>query len=309
MADAAGEAVRRQVNLTFALLAADSPRSTAWIGANVDGYEGRSPDALHQAIKRDVAELRSMWVPIHYADGHVRLNKEHYTLEPVELTEAEASVIGLAVDLAERANLGALARSGWTKLAASGATRTFDGPPIASVSNDITRLNPETLRKLLYGVRQSARLSFTYHRGPGQEAQRRTIDPWGVVPLNNRAYLVGWDVDRAAERVFRVSRIADVARVAASDFHAPTGDLQGIVEKQLRGAVTDAEVTVAIGAGDELAARGIREGEVIRLAGVERDWLVRTVASLASDVRAVEPEDVRADVIALLAHAAGEEQR
>ncbi|WP_301924557.1 helix-turn-helix transcriptional regulator [Corynebacterium glaucum] len=307
MADA--DAVRRQVNLTFALLGSDTPRSAEWVGANVDGYEGRSPDALHLAIKRDVDELRSMWVPIHFANGEVRLNKEHYTLEPVELTEAEASVIGLAVDLTQGANLGALARSGWTKLAASGATRTFDGPPIAAVSNDITRLNPETLRRLLLGVRQSVRLSFNYQRGPGAQTQRRTIDPWGIVPLNNRAYLVGWDVDRAAERVFRVSRIEDVAKIAASDFHAPTGDLQEIVEKQLRGAVVDAEVTMANGTGDELAARGTRNGDVIRLEGAERDWLVRTVASLAADVRAIEPEDVRADVIGLLKRAAGEEER
>lgn len=306
MADA--DAVRRQVNLTFALLGSDAPRSAEWVGANVDGYEGRSPDALHVAIKRDVDELRSMWVPIHFADGQVRMNKEHYTLEPVELTEAEASVIGLAVDLAQGANLGALARSGWTKLAASGATRTFDGPPIAAVSNDITRLDPETLRRLLLGVRQRARLSFTYQRGPGAEAQRRTIDPWGIVPLNNRAYLVGWDVDRAAERVFRVSRIENVAKIAADDFHSPTGDLQEIVEKQQRGAVVDAQITVANGAGDELAARGTRDGNVIRLEGAERDWLVRTVASLAAGVRAIEPTDVRADVIALLKRAAGEEE-
>ena len=66
---------------------------------------------------------------------------------------------------------------------------------------------------------------------------------------------------------------------------------------------------MANGTGDELAARGTRNGDVIRLEGAERDWLVRTVASLAADVRAIEPEDVRADVIGLLKRAAGEEER
>lgn len=295
----ASDAVRRQVNLTFALLGSDRPRSTDWVRRHVAGYDGKSADALNIALKRDVAELRKLWVPIQFENGELKLNKQRYELEPVDLTEAEASVIGLAVDLAHGASIGAFARSGWTKLAASGATRTFDSPALASVSNDITRLEPETLRTLLYGVRNRVRISFDFTSAPGAQTQRRTVDPWGIVPLNNRAYLVGWDLDRGAERVFRLRRIAAVRGERASEFHTPTSDLQTIVEEHLRGPTTDALVTVVAGSGNELAIRGTRTGDVIELRGVERDWLVRTVASLAGSIIDIEPEDLRRDVVAL----------
>lgn len=295
------DAVRRQVNLTFAMLGSNGPRSAQWVGRNVDGYEDRTPDALALALKRDVAELRALWVPIHFENGEVWLNKEHYELEPVELTEAEATAVGLAADLAQGANLGAFARSGWTKLAASGAKRSFDSPALTSVSNDITRLDPRVLQQVLYGVRQQARLTFDFLPSAGAELQERHVDPWGVVPLNNRTYLVGWDVDRQAERVFRVRKIAHVRLERVGDFHpAGEGGLQASVEKLLRGEVASARVTLAPGAGDELASRGRREGDDIVLEGVERDWLVRNIASLAGKLRAVEPEDVRRDVVRLL---------
>lgn len=298
------EAGRRQVNLTFALLGADGPRDIAWVGRNVDGYQDKSPKALALAIRRDVKELRTMWVPVRFNEGKLWLDKDQYQLEPVELTEEEATVIGLAADLAHGGNLGAFARSGWTKLAASGATRSFDEPVLASFSNDITRLDPETLRHLLTGVRTAQRLKFDFLPSPGQPMQQRTVDPWGIVPLNNRAYLVGWDRDRDAARVFRVRKISNVRRVSADDFRGQVGSLQEIVEKQLSQTLVDATVTVH-GGGDELASRGERDGDTIRLTAVERNWLVRTIASLAGNVTAVEPADVRSEVIALLSEVEG----
>ena len=76
--------------------------------------------------------------------------------------------------------------------------------------------------------------------------------------------------------------------------------LQDVVEDTLRGPVTNAVVTLAPSAGEELARRGTRDGDTVTLTGVERDWVVRTIASLAGSVVSVEPADVRADVVELL---------
>ena len=87
------------------------------------------------------------------------------------------------------------------------------------------------------------------------------------------------------------------------------------MEETLRGELIDATVTVTHGTGEELAQRGTRtykvgtEGEAdggatatdaITLRGVDRDWAVRTIASLAGNVVAVEPVEVREDVVKLL---------
>ena len=293
--------VIRQVGLTFALLASPEKRDIAWVQSHVDGYGGRSRDAASHLIRRDVDELRRLWVPAHFADGQVWVDKDLYELPPVDLTAEEASVVGLAVDLSQPGTLGSFARSGWTKLAASGATRDFDAPTLVSVSNDIFQLRPDTLRAIVACVRNTQRMSFDFVRAPGKEPERRTVDPWGVVSLNNRAYFVGFDIDRQEERVFRVKKMSRVKRVnTAEAFHEQTGELQEIVEATLQGDVVDAVVTVSGNAGDELAARGTREGETITLNAVDRDWAVRAIASLAGHLVAVEPAEVRADVVKLL---------
>lgn len=302
------EMVMRQVGLTFALLASPAKRSIDWVRANVEGYSEGSRDAAAHLIERDVRELRKMWVPAHFTGGELWVDKDLYELPPINLTPEEASAVGLAVDLSQKGSLGAFARSGWTKIAASGATREFDAPAISSVSNDIVQLDPATFSAIIACVRNRQRMSFDFVRAVGKEPQRRTVDPWGVVPLNNRAYLVGFDLDRGEPRVFRVKKISGVKKVRGEHaFNGPEGDLQKLVEEALRGPVTNATVTLEPGAGEELSQRGTREGDVVSLINVERDWVVRTVASLAGAVRDVAPDDVRRDVVKLLRASAGEE--
>lgn len=298
----------RQVGLTFALLNSPEKRDIAWVQRHVDGYGGRSRDAAGHLIRRDVAELRRLWVPAHFVDGEVWVDKDLYELPPVDLTAEEASVVGLAVDLSQPGTLGSFARSGWTKLAASGATRNLDAPTLVSVSNDIFQLRPETLRAIVACVRNKQRMSFDFVRAPGKDPERRVVDPWGVVSLNNRAYFVGYDIDRGAERVFRVKKISQVKRVNTSEqFHEQERELQSIVEASLRGDLVDATVTVANGAGEELAMRGKRIDDTITLTSVDRDWVVRAIASIAGSVIAVEPAGVREDVVKLLRSAKGKE--
>lgn len=305
------EMVARQVNLTFALLGQSDKRDYDWVMANVDGYghdpEDTSVDAVRTKIRRDIKDLKRLGVPAGYDDGQVWVDKELYELPPIDLTAEEASVIGLAVDFTQGGGLGAFARSGWTKLAAGGATRAFDAPALVSVSNDITSLDAGILRDVSACARGQQRISFDFIRAAGSAPERRVVDPWGVVPLNNRAYLVGFDIDRGEERVFRLKKVSDVRKsTVEGPFHERTRDLQEIIEEQLRGPVTDATVVVEGGAGDELARRGTRDGDTITVRGVERDWVVRTIASLAGSLESVEPADVRADVIALLRSGAEE---
>ena len=69
-----------------------------------------------------------------------------------------------------------------------------------------------------------------------------------------------------------------------------------------------AVITLDAPTGEELARRGSRDGDTIVLRGVERDWVVRTTASLAGNLVAVEPEDIRREVVALLQSAIGDEE-
>ena len=97
-------------------------------------------------------------------------------------------------------------------------------------------------------------------------------------------------------------------RVNASEpFHEQEGELQNIVEASLRGDLVDATVTVTNGAGEELAMRGKRIDDTITLTSVDRDWVVRAIASIAGSVIAVDPAGVREDVVKLLRSAKGKD--
>ncbi|MHA2788970.1 helix-turn-helix transcriptional regulator [Corynebacterium sp. S7] len=298
--------VERLTNLTFALLGAESPRSYEWVHAHVDGYDRDLSEAtFHKKLTRDVASLRRAGVPARMEGGTVWVNKDTYELPPIEFTESEAAVLGLAGDLGQQGSLGAFARSGWTKLAASGATRTFDDGPLTSVDNDVLRVPAETVQAVTACVRNQQRMSFKYQPTPTAEKQRRVMDPWGIVALNNRAYVVGWDVERQAERSFRALRVTDVKRLRTDEFVPATRPLQEVVEDSLRGPLVNATVKVSEGKAHELVDKGTRNGDTVTFTDVERDWFVRTAASFAPDAVVIEPEDVRADVIALLKKAEG----
>lgn len=294
------EAIERLTNLTFALLGAQRPRDYEWVYNHVNGYRPRTSDAFQRQLARDVQTLRRAGVPARMENGLVWVVRDTYELPAIEFTDEEATVLGLAGDLGRGGSLGAFARSGWTKLAASGATRTFDSPPLSSVDNDVLRLDADTVKAITACVRNRQRVSFDYAPSPTAAAQRRTMDPWGIVALNNRAYVVGWDTDRDAVRAFRAMRVHNVRRAAGGLYRPADRPLQQVVEEVLRGPVADARVTLSGVAGEELAQRGERVGDTITLRGVERDWLVRTLASLAPHVTRIEPGDVREDVVKLL---------
>ncbi|TVS28516.1 helix-turn-helix transcriptional regulator [Corynebacterium sanguinis] len=298
-------AIDRLTNLTFALLGTQRPRDYEWVRGRVEGYKdyadsekGRA--SFHRQLNRDIQTIRRAGVPARMENGLVWVDKDAYTLPPIEFTDEEATVLGLAGDLGRERSLGAFARSGWTKLAASGATRSFDSPALASVDNDVIRLDAETVKGVTACVRAKKRMVFDYAPAPAADVQRRVMDPWGIVALNNRAYVVGWDAEREAERAFRAMRVSNVRVTSAERFHAASRPLADVVNDIMRGPVTDARIGVATSASFELETKGTRVGDVVEFVGVERDWLVRTVASVAPDVFEIEPDDVRRDVIALL---------
>ena len=55
-------------------------------------------------------------------------------------------------------------------------------------------------------------LEFDYRRSGTDKVTTRHLQPWGVTRYSGRWYAVGFDTDRGAERVFRLSRVQGAAR-------------------------------------------------------------------------------------------------
>lgn len=67
----------------------------------------------------------------------------------------------------------------------------------------------ELLGLLALGCRDGERLRFKYTDASG-EPSARSVEPYRLVPVARRWYLLAWDRDRADWRTFRVDRISDV---------------------------------------------------------------------------------------------------
>lgn len=304
----AEQVIARQLNLTFALLNADTKKPLDWITTHVDGYANRTPLALEKLIERDIKDIRRIGVPAHYAKRHVWIDKSRYELGQISLNEDEANALGLAVDLAQHGTLGAIARAGWTKLASTGVKRNFQPPVIAAITNDISQTDPDTIRGISACIQAKVRITVDYTAAPGQSHQRRVLEPWGLVTFKHRTYVVGWDTKKDDTRCFRISKLSNVRKARNQEnLKEPFADPQQIVTELLRGEPVCAEITVEPGSAEELAQLGQRypnaqpHGDSIVIDGVDREHLVRTIASAAPFVLQIAPADIRQEVVDLLA--------
>lgn len=304
--------LERLTNLTFAFLNARQLGkqflTAHWVKRNVTGYPERHFD---KAFQRDRAVLMKVGVPIEaIADAAVengervtgyRLQEEEYSLPEVRFTAEEATILGLAGERGLTGELSVFARSGWTKIAASGASRTFTDPTTIGAVGDMQALKAKTLDQIVGACAAGHRLTFTYR--PHQQAadQQRRMDPWGLVPLRGRMYLVGYDPDREAVRAFRITRVSDIHVSGAAEQRKPQDvNLQDIVETALRRGkeLVTATLRVAPGASPELEAQGERVGETIVVEDVDKHWLVRECLATAPEIVLLEPAELRAEIVA-----------
>ncbi|MDO5077396.1 YafY family protein [Corynebacterium sp.] len=308
--------IERLTNLTFAFLNADrfgrKFLSPQWIHQHVDGYAEYSAASFHTVFTRDRAILAKVGVPIEsVAQAGYRLQRERYMLPPVSFTPAEATVLGLAGELGFDPDLGAFARSGWTKLAAGGADRMLHSAPRFTAVNDISTLSARHLDSLLNATRRGDRIEFQYRSGRAAQTTTRTMDPWGIVNVRDRLYLVGFDIDRDAPRSFRITRVGDIAVIGGGEHPRPDEDLQHVVEKLLRTGqqLIDAHLSITPDRAYELSTRGTQRADgTWDLIGVDQDWLIRTAAAYAPHAVVLSPSEIRDAVVAHL-HEAEEEYR
>lgn len=306
------EDLERQINLTFAFLSAKSYSrkflTQTWIKENVGDYKGLSEGAFRKKFQRDLAYLRKVGVPIEQFTGEsgqeYRLSESSYELPEVEFTPDEAAVLGMAGEMGQNLELGAFARSGWTKLAAGGARRDVSSSIAISTAGDLRVLSAPAFDKIITACRQGKSIEFSYRRSQAEPGTTRKMDPWGLVPERDRIYLVGFDLDREEPRTFRIIRVSDITLTGTLTHPKPEGlNLQEMVRSQLRrtSMLIDATLRIAPGRGVELREAGVEKPNGLWFfEDVDRHWLVRTAAAYAPDAVVIEPQDVIDDVVQVL---------
>jgi proteasome accessory factor B len=200
----------RIVNLTIALLVAGRYLPKTRIRELVEGYHGLSDAAFERTFERDKDELRALGVPIEVGgydqlfedEAGYRILTSEFSLPPIELDAEEASVVGVAARVWQHASMAESTQSAMTKLRAAGVEP--DPSALAALEPSVQATEP-AFGPLWNAVLDQTRMRFTYRDG-----SLRTFEPWGLTSRRGRWYVVGRDVDRDANRMFKLSRITDV---------------------------------------------------------------------------------------------------
>ena len=251
----------RLLNLLILLLVQRRFVSKARVRALIDDYRDASDEAFERMFERDKGELRALGVPLEtgQVDGFFddepgyRIPADEFALPGIELTADEAAVLGLATRVWRHAGLAAHTSDALTKLTAAGVE--IDRDRLDVLAPEITTEEP-TFDALWQATLDRQRVSFEHQRAGATSPTKRTIEPWGLVSAQGRWYVVGRDLDRDAERMFRLSRIrGKVTKVGRPRSYAvPEGlDLRAVTRRLGPGPRTeDATVLVRTGAGAAL---------------------------------------------------------
>lgn len=200
-----------------------------------------------RTLRRDVDRLRELGYPVRAqpgVDGGYAL-APGATLPPLVVDDEEATALAVAVQshlasgYADEAGLRALTkivqvlpRRLRARLDAVRAAST----PTAWRSTTTAPVDHDVLTTLALACRDAERVRFGYRSLDGTTSVRR-VEPLQLVPLGQRWYLVGYDLDRGDWRTFRIDRAGDAAGtgVPFAPRTPPADDVGAFVRERVAG--------------------------------------------------------------------------
>lgn len=303
--------LERRVNLLALLLETTEPLSLEQIANELQGQYPDSDTARRGAFERDKAQLRDLGIPIEQvvltgdrggATGYW-IDRASYELPDLDLTPEERHALQLAV---ATVRLGGGA-GGLALLKLGGDADDGEvGPLVAALPS------APSLAGLFDANARRATVSFNY-RGRSRE-----VDPYGLLTRDGFWYVVGLEHESGIRKTFRVDRIEGAVAVGpAGAFEVPEGfDASAAVPddpKQLGSGTPGEPATALVGVDGLRAASVVREvgdgavvsradsgGVVVRVPCTNLPAFRSWVLGLLDHAEVLEPEAVRADVVAWL---------
>ena len=172
-----------------------------------------------RTIRNDVERLRSLGYPVHATRGSVggyRLEAGS-SLPPLLLEDDEAVAVAIGLRTATSGGVTGIEETSLRALAKleqvlpprlRRQVNTLQRVTVHVRRRPVSTVNPETLTELARLAREHFTLRFDYSDRK-QAASQRRVEPYRIVNVGQRWYLVAWDLDRAAWRTFRVDRLRE----------------------------------------------------------------------------------------------------
>ncbi len=308
----------RLLNLVICLLSTRRPLTKSQIRQAVPQYASTGAsgagagEAFERMFERDKDELRELGIPVVTStqdalfgdEQGYRVDRDAYALPDVHLEPDELAVVGLASRVWQQASLAGPAALALTKLKALGAPQ--DDGSLIGLEPRVLTAEP-AFDALWAAVRDRVAVEFTYRTAGSGQVALRTVEPWAVTSWHGRWYLAAHDRDRAAARLFRLSRVEGEVRAVGvrGGYTVPEG---AAAEVLARPDATDAAAGTAVlrvreGAGQLLRHRAVsvRAGEdgwhELVVDFEDPEVLAEELVTHGPAVLVLEPTVVRAAVV------------
>ena len=279
-------------------------------------------EVTDRTLRRDIARLRSLGYPVEAISGP----HGGYELVPggaippllLDDDEAVAVAVGLRAAAAggmigfEDAALAALAK---IEAVLPNRLRARVGDlhaaTVVDTGREATPVDPAALVTVARASQRPERLRFTYTAGNGAVTERN-VEPYHLVHLSRRWYLVGFDRQRDDWRSFRVDRMSDVVDTGMRFEPRPAPpDPVAFVSEGMAVSAYRFQARVTLFVPHEHAMRLIprtvgvlqpagKTRTTLRLGADDLDWIARYLASLDCKWRVEEPPELT-DALASLA--------
>ncbi|HVF78965.1 MAG TPA: WYL domain-containing protein [Solirubrobacteraceae bacterium] len=276
------EKLIRQLSLISYLMAERRPVTALEIRRDVEGYSAMNEDAFARRFYADRSELDSLGIALTVerpVDGvaeqeNYSLRPENFHLPAIAFEDAELAALQTALSLLE----GKFAYAEPLRLALQqitwGRTNPLAAPENRSIglaikaSADGHDLS-QRLAKIETAIFRNKTITFDYFTMASGETATRRVDPYHLL-FKGEFYLLGYAHERAALRVFRLSRIKGKVAYATKAEHDFKGPPEGFdprpyanrAEWQFGEVTGDAEIEISERIAWQIERHFGRYGEV-----------------------------------------------
>jgi predicted DNA-binding transcriptional regulator YafY len=196
-----------------------------------------------RTVQRYIARLRDLCIPVESTrgvGGTYRLTPG-FRLPPMMFTQEEAFALTLGLRALRYLGLGAFAPATEGAAAKLGRVLPDSLRESANEVEEVVAIEPgpwvistsaEALIRVCTAIREGRRVAFKYESHE-RLASRREVEPYGIVHMDGRWYVVGRCRLREALRTFRLDRVSEL-EVRDETFERPAGfDAKGYLQRSM----------------------------------------------------------------------------
>ena len=255
---------------------------------------------FNTTVKEITDDLNTLWmcglpgytplelIDLEFESGFVSIRNAETLAAPRALDRAEALSIYMGLDLlsAELGSSNSSLVSEISNLQEQLRSQLISAPQVqieASLASELRAL-------ILRAIRRRGWLEITYHSAANDQVTKRQVAPYELSQSGSHEYLQGYCDNAKAIRNFRADRIVEVLEIA--DQVWPSNQL------------TDSDQAIEYQVKVHSASRQVLEvlpqissnSSTATIKGYSAPWISRAILSLAGQVEALEPTQIRAAV-------------